>query len=101
VLLVEHAAHERVVLCLRYCDDISKGTELMISLTIYFYVCWGARSSPSQMPNALLTTALIIWLDYHSTGEIPTLDGLLGVTITPLCVPLTMERSTGFILRKV
>jgi len=99
--LVEHAAHERVVLCFRHRDDISKGTELMMSLTIYFYICWGARSSPSQMPNALLTTALIIWLDYHSTGEIPTLDGLLGVTITPLCVPLTMERSTGFILRKV
>ena len=53
------------------------------------------------MSNALLTTALIIWLDYHSTGEIPTLDGLLEVTVTPLCVLLTMEYSTRFILRKV
>jgi len=57
--------------------------------------------SPSQMPNALLTTALIIWLDYHSTEEIPTLDGLLEVTITPLCVPLIIECSTRFILKKV
>ena len=30
---------------------------------------------------------------------IPTLDGLLEVTITPLHVPLTMEYSTRFILR--
>jgi len=34
-------------------------------------------------------------------GEIPTLDGLLEVTVTPLYVPLTMEHSTRFILRKV
>jgi len=59
----------------------------MLSLAIYFYICWGARSLPNQTPTALLTTALIIWLYYHSTGEIPTLDGLLKVTVTPLCIP--------------
>jgi len=59
----------------------------MLSLAIYFYVCWGARSLPSQMPNTLLTTALVIWLDYHLMGRIPNLDGLLEVTVTPLCVP--------------
>ena len=78
-----------------------KVMELMISLAIYFYIYWGTRSSPSQMPNTLLTTALIIWLDYHSTGEISTLDSLLEVTITPLHVLLTMEHSTRFILIKV
>jgi len=59
----------------------------MLSLAIYFYVCWGTRSLPSQMPNTLLTTALVIWLDYHLMGRIPNLDGLLEVTVTPLCVP--------------
>jgi len=73
----------------------------MLILASYNYVCWGARSSPNQIPTALLTTALIIWLDDHSTGEIPTLDSLLKVIVTPLHVPLTMERSTRFILRKV
>jgi len=34
-------------------------------------------------------------------GEIPTLDSLLEVTITPLYILLTMEHSTRFILRKV
>jgi len=58
----------------------------MSSLAIYLYVCWGARSSPNQMPNALLTTVLIIWLDYHLMGRIPNLDGLLEVTVTPLHV---------------
>ena len=101
MLLVEHAAHERVILCLRHRDNVSKSIELMMSLAMYFYVCWGARSLPSQMPNTLLTTALIIWLDYHSIEEIPTLEGCLEVTVTPLCVLLTMECSTRFILRKV
>jgi len=78
VLLVEHAAHERVILCLRHHDDISKGMELIMSLAIYFYICWVTRSLPSQMPNTLLTTALIIWLDYYSMREISTLDGVRG-----------------------
>ena len=40
--------------------------ELKLSLAIYFYICWGTRSLPSQMPNALLTTALIVlWLLLH------------------------------------
>jgi len=52
------------------------------------------------VPTALLTTALIIGLNYHLKERIPTLDGLLKVTITPLHVPLTMERSTRFLLRK-
>jgi len=43
----------------------------MLSLVIYCYVCWGTRSSPSQMPTALLTTALIIWLHYHLNREDP------------------------------
>jgi len=70
-------------------------------LTNYNYVCWGARSSPSQMPTALLTTALIVWLDYHPTDGISNLDSLLKVTVTPLRVLLTMERNTRFILRTV
>ena len=53
----------------------------------YCYVCWGTRSLPNQTPTALLTTALILWLDYYSTGEIPNLDGPLVVTITPLHIP--------------
>ena len=83
---------------LRHHGDVSEGTNLMVDLTSYNYVCWGARSSFSQMPTALLTTALIVWLDYHPTDEISNLDGLLKVTVTPLRVPLTMEHSTRFIL---
>jgi len=73
----------------------------MVDLANYNYVCWGARSLPNQTPTALLTTALVIWLDDHPTDGIPTLDSLLKVTVTPLHVPLTMECSTRFILRKV
>jgi len=53
----------------------------------YCYVYWGTRSSPNQIPTALLATALILWLDYHSTGKIPNLDGSLVVTVNPLHVP--------------
>jgi len=77
---------------------LHSSTELMLSLASYNYICWGIRSSPSQMPTALLTTALIVWLDYHPTDGISNLDGLLEVTITPLRIPLTMEHSTRFIL---
>ena len=56
--------------------------------------------SAGEVPTALLTTALIIGLDYHLKERILTLDGLLEVTITPLHVPLTMECSTRFLLRK-
>jgi len=52
------------------------------------------------VPTALLTTALIIGLDYHLKERIPTLDSLLEVTVTLLHVPLTMEYSTRFLLRK-
>jgi len=83
-----------MVLCL------CKGTEVMLILANYNYVCWSARSSPSQIPTALLTTALIIGLDYHLKERISTLDGLLEVTVTPLHVLLTMEYSTRFLLRK-
>jgi len=83
-----------MVLCL------CKGTEVMLILANYNYVCWSARSSPSQIPTALLTTALIIGLDYHLKERISTLDGLLEVTVIPLYVPLTMEYSTRFLLRK-
>ena len=89
---------------LYYCKDIvlrlCKGTEVMLILANYHYVCWGARSSPSQVPTALLTTALIIGLNYHLKKRIPTLDGLLEVTITPLHIPLIIECSTRFLLRK-
>jgi len=70
----------------------------MFSLAIYFYVYWGVRSLPSQVPTALLTTALIIGLYDHSMEEIPTLDGFLGITITALHVLLTVECSTRFLL---
>ena len=53
-----------IILCLY------SSTELKLSLAIYFYICWGTRSLPSQMPNALLTTALIVlWLSLHG-GDI-------------------------------
>jgi len=79
---------------------LCKGMEVILILANYNYIWWGARSSPSQVPTALLTTALIIGLNYHLKERIPTLDGLLKVTVTPLHVPLTMERSTRFLLRK-
>jgi len=50
------------------------------------------------MPTALLTTTLVIWLYDYFMEEIPTLNGLLGVTINPLHILLTMEHSTRFIL---
>ena len=78
-----------------------EGTDLMLILASYNYICWGARSSPSQVPTALLTIALIIGLNYHLKERIPTLDSLLEVTVTPLHAPLTMERSTRFILRRL
>jgi len=79
---------------------LCKGMEVMLILANYNYVCWDARSSPSQVPTALLTTALVIGLNYHPKERIPTLDSLLEVTITLLYVPLTMECSTRFLLRK-
>jgi len=79
---------------------LCKGTEVILILANYNYIWWGARSSPSQVPTALLTTVLIIGLNYHLKERIPTLDGLLKVTVTPLHVPLTMEHSTRFLLRK-
>ena len=86
------------------CKDIvlhlCKGTEVMLVLANYHYVCWGTRSSPSQVPTALLTTALIIGLNYHLKERIPTLNGLLEVTVTPLYVSLTMECSTRLFTKK-
>jgi len=79
---------------------LCKGMEVILILANYNYIWWGARSSPSQVPTALLTTALIIGLNYHLKERIPTLDGLLEITVTPLHVPLTMECSTRFLLRK-
>jgi len=73
----------------------------MVDLADYNYIYWGARSLPNQTPTTLLTTALVIWLDDYPMDRIPTLDGLLEVTVTPLCVPLTMEHSTRFILRRI
>jgi len=72
----------------------------MLSLVIYFYVCWGTRSLPSQMPDVLLTIALILGLYDHLKERIPTLNSFLGMTVTSLCVSLTMEHSIRFILRR-
>ena len=79
---------------------LCRGTEVMLILANYNYVCWGARSSPSQIPTALLTTALIIELNYHLKERIPTLDSLLEVTVTSLHVSLTIECSTRFLTKK-
>jgi len=79
---------------------LCKGTEVMLILANYNYVCWGARSLPSQVLTVLLTTALIIGLNYHLKERVSTLDSFLEVTVTPLHVPLTMEYSTRFLLRK-
>ena len=84
-----------IVLCLH------SSIKLMLILASYNYVCWDARSSPNQTPTALLTTTLVIWLYYHLKERISTLDGHLEVTVTPLCVPLTIEHSTRFLLRTV
>ena len=89
---------------LYYCKDmvlyLCKGTEVMLILANYNYICWGIRSSPSQVSTALLTTALIIGLNYHLKERIPILDGLLEVTVTSLHVLLTIECSTRFLLKK-
>ena len=62
-----------MVLCL------CKGTEVMLVLASYNYVCWGARSSPSQSPTALLATVLILGLDYHPMDGIPNLNAFLRI----------------------
>ena len=79
---------------------LCKGTEVILILANYNYICWGAKSLSSQVSTALLTTALIIGLDYHLKERIPTLDGLLEVTVTPLHILLTIEHSTRFLPRK-
>jgi len=33
--------------------------------------------------------------------KIPTLDSFLGITVTPLHVPLTIEHNTRFLLRRL
>jgi len=75
--------------------------ELMIGLASYYYICWGARFSSNQSLTALLTTALIIGLYDYLKEKIPTLDGFLEITITPLHVLLIMECSTRFLLRRL
>ena len=66
---------------LYYCKDmmlrLCKGTEVVLVLASYNYVCWGARSSPSQSPTALLATVLILGLDYYPTDGIPNLNAFL------------------------
>ena len=79
---------------------LCKGAEVILILANYNYICWGAKSLSSQVSTALLTTALIIGLDYHLKERIPTLDGLLEVTVTPLHILLTIEHSTRFLPRK-
>ena len=70
--------------------------ELMIGLASYYYICWGARFSSNQS-----LTALIIGLYDYLKEKIPTLDGFLEITITPLHVLLIMECSTRFLLRRL
>jgi len=94
LLISELYCCKDMVLCL------CKGTEVMLILANYNYICWSTRSLPSQVPTALLNTALIIGLNYYLKERIPTLDGLLEVTVTPLHVLFTMEYSTRFLLRK-
>ena len=49
-------------------------TDLFSSASTTDYLCLlGRKSSPSQVPTALLTTALILGLYYHFSGKIPTL----------------------------
>ena len=90
---------------LYYCKDmvlcLCKGIKLMVDLTSYNYICWDVRSLSNQTSTALLTTALVIWLYYYLKERIPTLDGLLEVTITLLYIPLTIEYNTRFLLRTV
>ena len=77
------------------CKDIASylynGMELVLILASYNYICQGTKSSSNQIPTTLLTTVLVIWLYYHLKERIPTLNGLLEVTITPLHIPLIME----------
>jgi len=79
---------------------LCKGMKIILILANYNYVCWGTRSLPTQVPTTLLTIALIIGLNYHLKERIPTLDSLLEVTVTSLYVPLTIECSIRFLLRK-
>jgi len=47
---------------------------LSLSASTTDYLCLlGRESSPSQVPTALLTTALILGLHYHFSGKVPTL----------------------------
>jgi len=47
---------------------------LFSSVSTTDYLCLlGRKSSPSQVPTVLLTTALILGLHYHFSGKIPTL----------------------------
>ena len=49
------------------------------------YVCWAHKSSPSQVPTALLTTALIVlWLSLH--GGDPYTNHLLKDAVIFLCI---------------
>ena len=46
-------------------------------LTNYNYICWGIRFSSNQTSTSLLTTILILWLDYYLKERISNLDNLL------------------------
>ena len=54
-------------LCCRLTDPSS------LALTTDYLCLLECKSSPSQVSNALLTTALILGLHYHFSGKISTL----------------------------
>jgi len=57
----------KMYLCCQLTDPSSS------ALTTDYLCLLGCKSLPSQVPNALLTTALILGLHYHFSGKIPTL----------------------------
>ena len=95
--MVEHVAHEFVVLIQRHCVMFWIGS-LFVRKKVLYYVrvrCLLQRAhsmsagvhkfSPSQVPTALLTTALVLlWLSLH--GGDPYTNRLLKGTVIFLCV---------------
>ena len=73
VLLVEQTTHERVIFGLRHCIDTSLVQNDLTSYTISA----GVQDLYLASSTALLTTTLIVWLDYYPTDGISNLDDLL------------------------
>ena len=99
MLFFEHSAHEIVILLLRHCAMSWRYGDNVESCYILLYLL--RCKIFTQSDPYCLTTALVIWLYYYLKERIPTLDGLLEVTITLLYVLLTIEYNTRFLLRTV